>query len=133
MGEKGDRHAYGASAHELQEGALQIPFISAEDMMRALGLSSSQAIQLIKIDTEGNELQILESLMPFIQSLRIPHLVIEVTPMWWTHTGHTREQGADLFGRLADMGYTARAGNGHLMHGSAIRQHISFFKGEQED
>ena len=90
--ERGHKDAYGSDAGSANsQTALQIPFLPVSDMLTLVGLSDSSRIQLIKIDTEGNELQILEAMLPILQHWQVSNMVVEVTPMWWRHTGYTTQ------------------------------------------
>ena len=112
--ERGHKDAYGSSAGSADSKAsMQIPFLPVSNMLELVGLNASSKIQLIKIDTEGNELQILEAMLPLLQSWQVSNMVVEVTPMWWRHTGYSKNTGAEIFEQIADLGF----------HGSTIRGH----------
>ena len=112
--ERGHKNAYGSSAASADSKAsMQIPFLPVSNMLELVGLNASSKIQLIKIDTEGNELQILEAMLPLLHSWQVSNMVVEVTPMWWRHTGYSKNTGAEIFEQIADLGF----------HGSTIRGH----------
>jgi len=134
--EKGVAGAYGADANNpVNAGVRKVPFLTVESMLQSVGLDKRlDALQLAKIDTEGNELQILEGFLPVLRRTPMANIVVEVTPMWWQHTGHTREEGSHVFEQLGDLGYVGRVMGGTQMHGgNAIRQHIRLYRGIQED
>ena len=112
--ERGHKDAYGSSAASADSKAsMKIPFLPVSNMLELVGLNASSKIQLIKIDTEGNELQILEAMLPLLHSWQVSNMVVEVTPMWWRHTGYSKNTGAEIFEQIADLGF----------HGSTIRGH----------
>jgi FkbM family methyltransferase len=47
-------------------------------------IPTTETIELIKIDTEGHEVKILESLLPFIEEKRVNYIISEFTPHWYT-------------------------------------------------
>ncbi|CAE7357281.1 sad [Symbiodinium natans] len=77
--ERGHKDAFGSDGGSQDtQMATQIPFLPVSDMLELVGLSDSSKIQLIKVDTEGNELQILEAMLPLLQSWQISNMVVEV-------------------------------------------------------
>ena len=121
--ERGHKDAYGtdAASADTQE-ALQIPFMPVADMLMLVGLTASSKIQLIKLDTEGNELQILEAFLPLLRSWQVSNMVVEVTPMWWRHTGYSVRRGARIFKQLAELGFAGSTIRGHRIQDAAAMQ-----------
>ena len=124
--ERGHKDAFGSDgASQDTQMATQIPFLPVSDMLELVGLSDSSKIQLIKIDTEGNELQILEAMLPLLQSWQISNMVVEVTPMWWHHTGYSRNEGAEIFEGIAALGFAGSTIRGHsVQDATAMRDYI---------
>ncbi|CAE7245079.1 sad, partial [Symbiodinium pilosum] len=133
--ERGHKDAYGSDAGSADsQTALQIPFLPVSDMLTLVGLSDSSKIQLIKIDTEGNELQILEAMLPILQHWQVSNMVVEVTPMWWRHTGYTTQSGAEIFEQLVNFGFVGSTIRGHsLKDAAAMRRYILHGKIYQDD
>lgn len=65
-------------------------------------------LALVKIDTEGFEVSVLQSLLPLLAS--IDNLLVETSPGWWTNRHHlSRAAGAKLYASLMSAHGFARA------------------------
>ena len=62
------------------------------------GASAIAPVLLAKVDVEGAELRVLESLLPLLRRKLIANLIVELTPGWWPggekRYGCTLEQSA---------------------------------------
>ena len=65
----------------------------------------NEDILLIKIDTEGNEILILKSMLKVLQKNRIRHMIIELTPPWWKDFDINIEEGIDILNFLLKNNY----------------------------
>lgn len=95
-----------ASAHE------QNKFNHGDSVAHVYPLSKfiddDQHVLLMKVDTEGNERNVLEGAMPYFSRRLVSNAIVEVTPGsdFWKHVNITREQVAETFSRIANYGYT---------------------------
>lgn len=81
-----------------QQDSLDIELVSGSE-----ALASLEKIDVIKIDTEGSELEVLRGLRPILQSKR-PKAIIEFSPAFW---GNNKEAWAKEFmGILREQNYT---------------------------
>jgi FkbM family methyltransferase len=60
---------------------------------------------IMKIDTEGSEVDILKTMMRSIKSQKIKSLVIEIIPTLWPLKGNDFEEGVKVFQEILDNGY----------------------------
>jgi FkbM family methyltransferase len=69
-------------------GGVSVPIVPLQAVW-----TSEETVTLVKIDTEGSEVQVLEQLVPAIKKGQIQHLVAEIVPSWWKNRGASLEQG----------------------------------------
>jgi hypothetical protein len=50
-------------------------------------------VRVVKIDTEGAEVGILESLLTLVRRGKVDNIIVEIVPSWWESRGSTREDG----------------------------------------
>eukprot|EP00964_Phaeocystis_antarctica_P019722 scaffold10883_cov74-Phaeocystis_antarctica.AAC.1 len=68
---------------------------------------SSARVRLVKIDTEGAEVNVLRSLLPVLPQL--DNLVVETSVGWWLRRYNvTRDEGAELYASLLEQNTTPR-------------------------
>ena len=61
-------------------------------------------------------------------------MVVEVTPLWWCHTGCTTQRRAEIFEQLANFGCVGSTIRGHsLKDAAAMRRYILHGKIYQDD
>ena len=62
-------------------------------------MASGKHVQLVKVDTEGAEVLVLDALLPNLRCIH--NLVVETSPGWWTDRYNTsRAKGAALYASL---------------------------------
>jgi len=68
----------------------------------------NQPIAMIKIDTEGNERDVLQGSLHFFSNHLVRNAIVEVTPGagFWDSLNITRSEVADTFAKVASYGYT---------------------------
>lgn len=70
-------------------------------------IRNDQPILLMKVDTEGNERNVLEGAMTHFSRRIVRNAIVEVTPgQFWKNVNVTREQVAETFARIANYNYT---------------------------
>jgi FkbM family methyltransferase len=67
-------------------------------------LNSTLQLKVVKVDTEGAEVQVVRSMRRLLQTKRIRHLVVEVTPLFWKRDGIPRETVYQEFLPLLTLG-----------------------------
>lgn len=67
--------------------------------------STGETLRFVKIDTEGNEITVLQSLLPLIFSRKIEHLVVETTPLFYRTTRMPFARAIAAFDALIASGY----------------------------
>lgn len=105
--ERGHEDAFGANS-SVAGDSFGVNFLPAAKAVQSLPLPQGATILMAKIDTEGNELRILEGLKPIFTQMRVLNIMVEITPMWWKHTGYTRSDGAHIFAELGALGFQGR-------------------------
>ncbi len=68
-------------------------------------LGAGEYVRLVKIDAEGNELNVLRSLAPLIVEKRIGNIVVEVTPAFWQRAGVRNDDVVEMLCLLVHSGY----------------------------
>ena len=121
-----------------------VPLPSLRGGFLGAALADHQELALIKMDTEGMELGILNaSLLPLLRRRLVAHLIFEATPGWWavgsaaaalSHAAEKPGEGegggggaiaspteiaAELVAQVVDCGYTMRT---RLLRGTTIVQ-----------
>jgi FkbM family methyltransferase len=72
----------------------------------SLSVPEDSHIVLAKVDTEGHEYFVLQTLMPYIRAGQVSNVVFEVTPSWWAHYNLSIDTVLDGFVSLvADHGF----------------------------
>jgi FkbM family methyltransferase len=61
---------------------------------------------VVKMDTEGSEVDILKSMMGALRRKAIMSLVVEVVPNIWHMKGVKAEEGIKVFNEIIEIGYT---------------------------
>jgi len=66
--------------------------------------SSSEIIEMMKVDTEGNEKRVLVGALPFFASQKIKNAIVEVTSGhgFWSKAGITAEEMSDVLIQIID-------------------------------
>jgi hypothetical protein len=67
---------------------------------RAGAKEEEEEVLLAKVDVEGGELGVLESLLPLMRRRRLLNLVVEITPGWWV--GGVKKYGCPSEGGCAE-------------------------------
>ena len=79
-------------------GTTTVSTVSMEEVLRG----SSARVRLVKIDTEGAEVNVLRSLLPVLPQL--DNLVVETSVGWWLRRYNvTRDEGAELYASLLEQ------------------------------
>jgi FkbM family methyltransferase len=65
----------------------------------------SEYVKLVKVDAEGNELNVLRSLAPLIVDRRVGNLVVELTPIFWARAGVLVNDMIDVLCTIVASGY----------------------------
>ena len=80
-------------AHEVQVNSTTLEHVVQAD--------EGVRIALIKIDVEGAELSVIQSLLPTLA--RVENIVVETSPGWWTSRyNQSRAAGAELYASLLE-------------------------------
>ena len=89
----------GNMATDASEGAHfhQIPI---QRISLLLNHRNTQPILLMKMDTEGFEINILRDLLPLFEEGRIHNLIVEIVPCVWKEKGHDVRAGVDVLTKL---------------------------------
>ena len=92
----------GNTATDASEGAHfhQIPI---QRISFLLNRRISQPIILMKMDTEGFEINILRDLLPLFEQGRIHNLVVETIPCVWKERGYDVQVGVQVLSRLQQI------------------------------
>ena len=112
--ERGDANAYGR--HNISSTRAtyvkSVLLSNAFEMRLSDIIRGERTITLVKVDTEGAELGIVEvNLLPLLRERLIQHLIMECTPAWWQHVdrqltvNETVWAGARLINNIANAGY----------------------------
>ena len=117
-------------ATEESANTVRVPVTTVDSEAQRLGVDR---IALLKSDTEGHELNVLQGAQRMLSEGRIHALIIEATPGAATHrhvsvadlSAHLTPFGYELFG-LYDFGYRA---NGALRYCNALFKHASVLSG----
>jgi FkbM family methyltransferase len=86
---------------ELQDGAVEVPVRTGANLMQALGI---EHIDLLKIDTEGHDLEVLHGFLPLLDRVDFIQVEAGMNPYNETHAPFVK-----LDGFLKDAGF-------HLSH-----------------
>ena len=68
-------------------------------------VGAAERVRLVKIDAEGNELNVLRSLAPLIVERRVGNIVVEVTPVFWARAGVRVDEIIEVFCMIVNAGY----------------------------
>jgi len=88
----------------------------------------TERFAVIKIDTEGHEIEVLESMRNVLTQRRVPHIVVEVSPNWWpsAHSSSALGRDCQTFIELVyENGYEVRVlGSGHQIEKDKFEQWV---------
>lgn len=81
-------------------------------------IGDDQPIVMMKVDTEGNERNVLEGTMPYFSRRLVRHAIVEVTTGYhfWDHVNITQNQVAKTFEQIAKYGYTMISLHDYSVH-----------------
>jgi len=66
----------------------------------------SRPIHMLKADTEGNEIKVMEGAMRTFQQHGIRKAIVEFTPHFWESRGFDKQSGIDALCKILGFGYT---------------------------
>jgi len=82
--------------------------------------TAGREIMLAKVDVEGGELSVLRAMLPLLRRRRVRHLVVELTPGWWScrhareptecrrqRSANGHEESNELWAAIEALGYVA--------------------------
>lgn len=88
---------------------------------------------LVKVDTEGHELYILQDLLPYFEQNKIKQAVVEITPKFWVLLDIERKEVAEVVGKIWDFGYRFRTRKKVFAQRSDVYQWVLRDQFVQED
>jgi FkbM family methyltransferase len=96
--------SYSVDVHVRRTTSPVRQFVRETVILDELLLSSGLQLTVVKIDTEGFEVQVLRSMRRLLQAKRVSHMVVEVTPVFWKRDGISRQIVYQEFEPLLGLG-----------------------------
>jgi len=95
-----EKFPFSANRH----GSSKQVFVELHPLQYYLPDDKSLEIQMMKVDTEGNEKRVLASALPFFASGKIKNAIVEVTPGhgFWSKAGITPEEMSTTLQTIID-------------------------------
>jgi FkbM family methyltransferase len=96
--------SYSVDVQSKQTATPATKFIRDTIVLDDLLMDTNLHLTVVKIDTEGFEMQVLRSMRRLLQAKRVSHMVVEVTPVFWKRDGIAREAVYQEFEPLLGLG-----------------------------